>query len=37
MANSKSKNLLPIVNESAIQFMIRIDSGTLNKVPMFFL
>ena len=35
-ANFKSKNLLPIVNESAIQFMIRIDSGTLNKVPMFF-
>ena len=35
-ANFKSKNLLPIVNKSAIQFMVRIDSGTLNKVPMFF-
>ncbi len=35
-ANFNSKNLLPIINESAIQFMIRIDSGSLNKVPMFF-
>ena len=32
----KSKNLTPIINNTAIQFRIRSDSGEFFKVPMFF-
>jgi len=34
--NFKGKNLTPIINQAAIEFKIRIDSGVINKVPMFF-
>ena len=35
-ANFKGKNLSPIINNSAIQLMIRVDSGSFSKIPMFF-
>lgn len=35
-ADFKSKNLKPIIHSSAIEFMIRLDSGELTKIPMFF-
>tara|TARA_B100001093_G_scaffold281613_1_gene269045 strand:- start:1933 stop:3177 length:1245 start_codon:yes stop_codon:yes gene_type:complete len=34
--NFKGKNLAPILNNSAIQLMIRVDSGSYSKIPMFF-
>ncbi len=34
--NYKSKNLLPIVKECAIEMMIKVEEGELTKIPMFF-
>ena len=34
--NYESKNLQPIINDAAIEFRIRTDSGSINNVPMFF-
>ena len=35
--NYKSKNLLPIIESAAIELRVRIDSGALSNVPMFFI
>ena len=35
-ANFKGKNLSPLIDNSAIQLMIRVDSGSISKIPMFF-
>jgi len=35
-SNYKVKNLKPIINSTAIELHVRIDSGTLSNVPMFF-
>ena len=35
-SNFKGKNLKPIIKSAAIELRIRIDSGTLSNVPMFF-
>lgn len=35
-ANFKGKNLAPLIDNSAIQLMIRVDSGSFSKIPMFF-
>ncbi len=34
--NFKGKNLAPLIDQCAIEFMARLDSGELTKVPMFF-
>jgi hypothetical protein len=34
--NFKGKNLSPIIDNSAIQFMMRVDSGSFSKIPLFF-
>ena len=35
--NYKGKNLLPIIESAAIELHVRIDSGALSNVPMFFI
>ena len=35
--NYKGKNLLPIIESTAIELHVRIDSGALSNVPMFFI
>ena len=35
-SNFKAKNLKPIIKSAAIELHVRIDSGTLSNVPMFF-
>ena len=35
--NYKGKNLVPIIESTAIELHLRIDSGTLSNVPMFFI
>ena len=35
-SNYKGKNLKPIIKSTAIELQVRIDSGTLSNVPMFF-
>jgi hypothetical protein len=35
-SNYKGKNLKPIIKSTAIEFHVRIDSGALSNVPMFF-
>ena len=34
--NFKAKNLKPIIESTAIELRVRIDSGTISNVPMFF-
>ena len=34
--NYKSKNLVSIIDQAAIEFALRIDSGSVNKIPLFF-
>ena len=34
--NYKSKNLVSIIDQAAIEFALRVDSGSINKVPLFF-
>ena len=35
--NYKGKNLVPIIESTAIELRVRIDSGALSNVPMFFI
>ena len=35
-SNYKGKNLKPIIKSTAIELQVRIDSGTLSNIPMFF-
>ena len=35
--NYKVKNLMPIIESAAIELWVRINSGTLSRIPMFFI
>ena len=36
-ANYKVKNLSPIIQSAAIELRVRVDSGSISKIPMFFI